>query len=273
MNIAEIWDKQKALNSELDNMNPHDPKRAQEILDELDKLEKEEDKALKKEAEKAVKRLKKQHEAFCKRNYKEGSEPYYLLKWFVESGRPYIFTDDVQYGDWEKDVPEKWLKAATKDKNKALKKYFDVMGQIEELFNKVCYLQSSYDGHFPDHRLTVQFENTLITMRLIEGQGSDFQIWKADEARLQEEEDVPKIILSYEELLKISKLGLYDQTLWYKDFLKDWYEKEKKSNPKKVPKEFNETLVMWILGTSCAGKGFIRALNETNFKEQVESWT
>ena len=274
MNIAEIWDKQKALNEELDNMpSPQDQVRVAKILQELDELEKLEDEAIKVMAEETAERLAKEHEEFCKRDYGPNSDPYYLLKWFLNNDSlNCIYTDDAQYGDWKKFVPEKWIEEL-KDKNEILTKYFEVMGQLEEVFNKVCNFQTSCPGHFPDHRLKIIFEDSSITMRLIEGQGSDFQIWKSKELDDAENSDHPPyILLSWENLLYLSKLNSFKQALWYKDFIKKWYEETKSITPDSLPKDFNEDLVLWRLGAACAGAGFVKALNALNFREEVENW-
>lgn len=267
MNIAEIWEKQKQLDEELDSGKCTE-ERTQEILKEMDKLEEIEKKAIERESKKIAKRLEKRHEAFCKRDYGPKSEPYYLLKWFANSNLDIICTDDIQYGDWEKEVPEEWVKKAKKSGNvkKALEKYFKVTGYIEELFNNLTGFQVPCDGHFPDHRLTILFEGKLLTLRLIEGQGSDFQIWKADAERIRDS-NTAEIVLDYEDVLHLSKLNWYAQSLWYKDYLKKWYEGQNKKEP------FNESLVLWILGVACAGKGFIRALNTINFEEEMRMWS
>ena len=110
--------------------------------------------------------------------------PYWIMEYCARMQKigkltDSLNTDDFEYGDWQKILPEEWLDEARKagDINKALKKYFDVMGGLERLFWRLCNFHIDVTRIFSEQILHLRIRTgDVIEMHYISGQGSDFWI-------------------------------------------------------------------------------------------------
>lgn len=184
--------------------------------------------------------------------------PYWIMEYCArmqKSGKlsGALFTDDFQYGEWRKILPEEWIDDAIKagDINKALEKYFDVMGDLEHLFSCLCYFHIDATEAFPEQILYLRIRTgDVIEMHYIVGQGSEFLITLAENT-----ENLP-LIIDWDEALKLSTLSSFDQAKWYYNDMFNKADKEQKAFL-----EENKDKIFFLLGLSVIRYGFVDRIN------------
>jgi len=184
--------------------------------------------------------------------------PYWIMEYCArmqKSGKLpcALFTDDFQYGEWGKILPEEWIDEAIKagDINKALEKYFDVMGDLEHLFSCLCYFHIDVSKTLPEQILYLRIRTgDVIEMHYIVGQGSEFLITLAENS-----ENLP-LVIDWDEALKLSTLSSFDQAKWYYN---DMFNKADKKQ--KAFLEENKDKIFYLLGLSVIRYGFVDRIN------------
>ena len=184
--------------------------------------------------------------------------PYWIMEYCArmqKSGKLScaLFTDDFQYGEWRKILPEEWIDEAIKagDINKALEKYFDVMGDLEHLFSCLCYFHIDATESFPEQILYLRIRTgDVIEMHYIVGQGSEFLITLTENT-----ENLP-LIIDWNEALKLSTLSSFDQAKWYYNDMFNKADKEQKAFL-----EENKDKIFFLLGLSVIRYGFVDRIN------------
>lgn len=184
--------------------------------------------------------------------------PYWIMEYCArmqKSGKLScaLFTDDFQYGEWRKILPEEWIDEAIKtgDINKALEKYFDVMGDLEHLFSCLCYFHIDATETFPEQILYLRIRTgDVIEMHYIVGLGSEFLITLAENT-----ENLP-LIIDWDEALKLSTLSSFGQAKWYYNDMFNKADKEQKAFL-----EENKDKIYFLLGLSVIRYGFVDRIN------------
>ena len=184
--------------------------------------------------------------------------PYWIMEYCArmqKSGKLpcALFTDDFQYGEWGKILPEEWIDEAIKagDINKALEKYFDVMGDLEHLFSCLCYFHIDVSKTLPEQILYLRIRTgDVIEMHYIVGQGSEFLITLAENT-----ENLP-LIIDWDEALKLSTLSSFGQAKWYYNDMFNKADKEQKAFL-----EENKDKIFFLLGISVILYGFVDRIN------------
>lgn len=180
--------------------------------------------------------------------------PYWIMEYCArmqKSGKltcP-LYTDDFQYGEWQMRLPEEWIDEAKKagDVNKALEKYFDVMGDLEHLFTDLCYFHIDDTKTFPEQILYLRIRTgDIIEMHYIVGQGSEFLITLAENT-----EDLP-LIIDWDEAVKLSTLSSFDQAKWYYNDMHNKADMEQK-----FFLDENKDKIFFLLGLSLIHYGFV----------------
>lgn len=193
--------------------------------------------------------------------------PYWIMEYCArmqKSGKLpcALFTDDFQYGEWGKILPEEWIDEAIKagDINKALEKYFDVMGDLEHLFSCLCYFHIDVSKTLPEQILYLRIRTgDVIEMHYIVGQGSEFLITLAENS-----ENLP-LVIDWDEAVKLSKLTTLDQARWY---FNDMYSRADKNQ--KAFLEENKDKIFFFLGVSVIRYGFVQRINLNNLYESLK---
>ena len=123
-----------------------------------------------------------------------------------------LYTDDFQYGEWQKRLPKEWIDEAKKagDVNKALEKYFNVMGDLEHLFSELSYFHIDVSKTLPEQVLYLRIRTgDVIEMHYLVGQGSEFYI------TLTEEVNNLPFIIDWNDAVNLTKLTTFEQANWY----------------------------------------------------------
>lgn len=190
--------------------------------------------------------------------------PYWIMEYCAKKQKSgkltcALYTDDFQYSDWQKILPPEWIDDAIKngDVNMALEKYFNVMGDLEQLFSDLCYFHIDNSGTFPEQILYIRLKTgDVIEMHYLVGQGSEFYITLTDETN-----NLP-LIIDLDDAIKLTKLTTFEQAEWY-------YEKMlSNANPKQ--KDFlldNKEKVFFLLGLSVIRYGFVERINLNKLEE------
>lgn len=259
MNYFEEMDKIdaeiKAVNEEFNNNT--DKTKYQYYMDKLEELEKKRDKIGEDFANEAMKEKEQKEKEYREKNF--DGEPLELIKFCIEKNIC-LRTDDFGYGEWQKEVPQRYLNEARAagDEKLALKKYYDVMGDLEELFMHLAYFQEDISGYFPEQILRIKVEDTVIEMNYIVGQGSDFSIRPV---KVKEED----FVFDWKDAFEVSKMKTFDQAMWY-------YENALVDAIAELPiemiKDDINRKIFFLLGTAATGRfGFVQRLNPENIKK------
>ena len=143
--------------------------------------------------------------------------PYWIMEYCAKKQKSgkltcALYTDDFQYSDWQKILPPEWIDDAiiNGDVNMALEKYFNIMGDLEQLFSDLCYFHIDNSGTFPEQILYIRLKTgDVIEMHYLIGQGSEFYITLTDEIN-----NLP-LIIDWDDAVKLSKLTTFEQAKWY----------------------------------------------------------
>lgn len=231
---------------------------------ELERLEKLEEEALQWNADQIAEKVAKKEEKFMNTDFGKDSEPYKLLKWLEycadNDKNTYLNTDDFGYGErWKEEIPDWYLKEANGDEHKALEKYFDVMHELEEIFNHLSYFTEDISNHFPEQRLIIRLGKYRYDFDYIIGQGSDFSISVVEKCKPELYEENPiKFVLDYNTAVELSKLSAYKQAEYYAEHM---------LRSKVTPENYGK--VMFRLGQATTKVGFPNYLNKDNFDEEI----
>lgn len=180
--------------------------------------------------------------------FDEGTDEYYLMNCVVTGQFGRFYTDDIQYGEWQKEIPDNW----------DLNRYFKAMGNLEEMFMHLSAFQTDVSDYFPEQRLIIQWPTGVyIAMRYVTGQGSDFSIW------LPSSKEIPVInfSLSWENAKKLCKMSDYEKVKWY---IKELEKGENLSN-----EELN--MLYFTLGKYNRGRSFYDVVNKKNIREVLSN--
>ena len=267
-NFFEIGDAKSVIEDMICNFGEtktdEDSKKLAWLHTELERLKKLEEEALEWSADQIAEKVAKKEEKFMNFDFGKNSEPYKLLKWLeycADNDRnTYLNTDDFGYGEhWKEEIPDWYLKEANGDEHKALEKYFDVMHELEELFNHLGYFTEDISDHFPEQRLIIRLGKYRYDFDFIVGQGSDFSISVVEKCKPEFYEENPiKFVLDYNTAVVLSKLSACKQAEYYaKHMLRG----------KVTPENYGR--VMFSLGQATAKVGFPDYLNKDNFDEKI----
>ena len=143
--------------------------------------------------------------------------PYWIMEYCTKNQKSgkltcALYTDDFQYSDWQKILPQEWIDDAIKngDVNMALEKYFNVMGDLELLFSELCYFHIDNSGSFPEQILYIRLKTEdVIEMHYLVGQGSEFYITLTEEVN-----NLPFIIDWNDAVHGYHKKCKYDWFIW-----------------------------------------------------------
>ena len=264
--LSEIMDEIDETNKEFDNNK--DPSKNQYYIDKLEALEKEEDEASKKWAEEVMKSHEEKERLFKEKDFKDSLflAEFYADKISKGEIKSPVWTDDFAYGDWKNEIPKEWLDEAIKegDEKKALKRFYDIMGDLEDLFNHLCYFQEDVSNRFPTQILYVRLPSDIvIKLTYVVGQGSDFSIDVS-------EDSYKPFIFEWEEAIKVSKMKMFEQAKWYfENALVDAIAEL----PIEMIKDDINQKIFFLLGTAATGRlGFVQRLNSANIKEILEKY-
>ena len=267
-NFFEIGDAKSVIEDMICNFGEtktsEDSKKLAWLHTELERLKKLEEEALEWSADRIAEKVSKKEEKFMNSDFGKNSEPYKLLKWLeycADNDRnTYLNTDDFGYGEhWKEEIPDWYLKEANGDKHKALEKYFDVMHELEELFNHLGYFTEDISDHFPEQRLIIRLGKYRYDFDFIVGQGSDFSISVVEKCKPELYEKNPiKFVLDYNTAVELSKLSAYEQAEYYVEHM---------LRGKVTPENYGR--VMFRLGQATAKVGFPDYLNKDNFDEKI----
>lgn len=180
--------------------------------------------------------------------FDEGTDEYYLMNCVATGQFGRFYTDDIQYGEWQKEIPDNW----------DLNRYFKAMGNLEEMFMHLSAFQTDVSDYFPEQRLIVQWPTGVyIAMRYVTGQGSDFSIW------LPSSKEIPVINFSpsWENAKKLCKMSDYEKAKWY---IKELEKGENLSN-----EELN--MLYFTLGKYNRGRSFYDVVNKKNIREVLSN--
>ena len=193
--------------------------------------------------------------------------PYWIIEYCARMQKigkltDSLNTDDFEYGDWQKILPEEWLDEARKagDINKALKKYFDVMGGLERLFWRLCNFHIDVTRTFSEQILHLRIRTgDVIEMHYISGQGSDFWITLAKNT-----ENLP-LIIDWDEAIRLSKMKRFYQARWYFNDMYSRADKEQKTFLEK-----NKDKIFFLLGLVGSWHSFVERINLNNLYESLK---
>lgn len=193
--------------------------------------------------------------------------PYWIMEYCARMQKigkltDSLYTDDFEYGDWQKILPEEWLDEARKagDINKALKKYFDVMGGLERLFWRLCNFHVDVTRTFSEQILYLRIRTgDVIEMHYISGQGSDFWITLAKNT-----ENLP-LIIDWDEAVRLSKMKRFYQARWYFNDMYSRADKEQKTFLEK-----NKDKIFFLLGLAGSWHSFVERINLNNLYESLK---
>ena len=108
--------------------------------------------------------------------------PYWIMEYCAKNQKSgkltcALYTDDFQYSDWQKILPPEWIDDAIKngDVNMALEKYFNVMGDLEQLFSDLCYFHIDNSGTFPEQILYIRLKTGDVMNKEIKEIYKDFR--------------------------------------------------------------------------------------------------
>ena len=267
-NFFEIGDAKSVIEDMICNFGEtktdEDSKKLAWLHIELERLKKLEEEALEWSADQIAEKVAKKEEKFMNSNFGKDSEPYKLLKWLeycADNDRnTYLNTDDFGYGEhWKEEIPDWYLKEANGDEHKALEKYFDVMHELEELFNHLGYFTEDISDHFPEQRLIIRLGKYRYDFDFIVGQGSDFAISVVEKCKPELYEKNPiKFVLDYNTAVELSKLSAYEQAKYYAEHM---------LRGKVTPENYGR--VMFRLGQATAKVGFPDYLDKDNFDKKI----
>lgn len=278
----EIKKEIEEVEKEIDGCGHLDAIKREKLLEKLDKLEKEYKAALEEMVERYAQEMKKRDEEYGKIDFND--LPLFLMNYCrsnIWNGKLTVAlrTDDFGYGKWEEEVPKEWLDEAiaSGDKKKALDKYFDVMGKLEELFSRLCYFSTDVSDYFPEQKIYIKLPedeeiqksidesdlpcecSNIICMDYVVGQGSDFSIDLVDIDQWKKLLVEKQFFFEWEDAVKVSKMSGFEQAQWY-------CQKLLESEAAETIKE-NKDKVFFILGQASAKSGFTDKLNLRNYKE------
>ena len=267
-NFFEIGDAKSVIEDMICNFGEtktdEDSKKLAWLHTELERLRKLEEEALEWSADQIAEKVAKKEEKFMNSDFGKDSEPYKLLKWLeycADNDRnTCLNTDDFGYGEhWKEEIPDWYLKEANSDEHKALEKYFDVMHELEELFNHLGYFTEDISDHFPEQRLIIRLGKYRYDFDFIVGQGSDFSISVVEKCKPEFYEKNPiKFVLDYNTAVGLSKLSACEQAEYYVEHM---------LRGKVTPENYGR--VMFSLGQATAKVGFPDYLNKDNFDEKI----
>ena len=267
-NFFEIGDAKSMIEDMICNFGEtktdEDSKKLAWLHTELERLKKLEEEALEWSADQIAEKVAKKEEKFMNSDFSKNSEPYKLLKWLeycADNDRnTYLNTDDFGYGEhWKEEIPDWYLKEANGDEHKALEKYFDVMHELEELFNHLGYFTEDISEHFPEQRLIIRLGKYRYDFDFIVGQGSDFSISVVEKCKPELYEKNPiKFVLDYNTAVELSKLSACEQAEYYAEHM---------LHGKITPENYGR--VMFSLGQATAKVGFPDYLNKDNFDKKI----
>lgn len=220
----------------------------QEYWEKVEALEKEKDDIYKQMAEEAFKQMQLRDEKFRALTFDEGTDEYYLMHCIATGAFGRFYTDDIGYGDWQKEVPEGWN----------LDRYFNAMNNLEELFMHLTPFQKDISDYFPEQQLIIQWPTGVyVAMRYVTGQGSDFSIWLPT----SKEMPIIEFALSWEDAKKLCKISAYEKAKWY---VKELEKEEVLSN-----EELN--MLYFKLGSNINGRPFYEIINKKNIRKVLSN--
>jgi len=218
----EICNELEKINKEYDNNT--DFSKVEYYRKKIDELEKEKNAALDLLNQDILRKAEEKEEKFKKIDFSK--EPYFLMNYCRDAiwyGKiDYLNTDDISYGNLEKIIPTDW----------SLEKYFEVMQELEELFNHLSNFQIDTSDYFPEQKLYIRLPvdeqiekdcgefdlccrcSNIIEMRYIIGQGSDFSI-----GLIASEKEFEEFTLDWKDAVKLSKMNSFEQAKWYVNYL------------------------------------------------------
>lgn len=219
-----------------------------EYSEKVEALEKEKDDIYKQMAEETFKQMQAKEERFKALTFAEDTDEYYLMKCIATGSFGCFYTDDIGYGDWQKEVPDGW----------DLDRYFNAMNNLEELFMHLTPFQKDISGYFPEQQLIIQWPTGVyIGMRFIVGQGSDFSIWLPT----SKEMPIIEFALSWEDAKRLCKISSYEKAKWY---IKELEKEEVFSN-----EELN--MLYFKLGSNIGGRSFYEIINKKNARKVLSN--
>ena len=127
----------------------------------------------------------------------ENSDVEHLLQCIESKQFESFWTSDLEYSDWKNLIPSGWT----------LDRYYLAMNDLHDIFDNVSSFQINCSEHFPSYSLFIKYNETILDLNLIIGQGSDFSIIIA-------QTDV-STYLEWLDVLKLCKLSRYQQAVWY----------------------------------------------------------
>lgn len=127
----------------------------------------------------------------------ENSDTEYLLQCIATNKFECFWTSDLEYLDWKNLIPKGWT----------LDRYYLAMNDLHDIFNNVSSFQINCSDHFPSYSLFIKYNEVILDLNLIIGQGSDFSIIIA-------QTDV-STYLEWTDVLKLCKMSRYQQAVWY----------------------------------------------------------
>ena len=180
--------------------------------------------------------------------------PYWIMEYCASMKKTgklncALYKDDFQYGEWQKRLPKEWIDEAKKagDVNKALEKYFNVMGDLEHLFSELSYFHIDVSKTLPEQVLYLRIRTgDVIEMHYIVGQGGEFLITLAENT-----EDLP-LIIDWDEAVRLASLSLFDKAKWYYNDMHN-----KADTEQKTFLEENKDKIFFLLGLSLIHYGFV----------------
>ena len=192
--------------------------------------------------------------------------PYWIMEYCAKMQKSgqltmALFTDDFQYSEWQKILPKEWIEEATKegDVSNALDKYFNVMGDLEQLFATLCYFHIDISDKLPEQILYIRIKTgDIIEMHYIVGQGSEFYI------TLTEDTTKLPLVIDWEDAIELIKMTTFDQAKWY------YEEMYSKADTKQ--KSFlltNKDKIFFLLGLSVIRYGFVERINLNKLEESL----
>lgn len=135
-------------------------------------------------------------EEFQAKDFKD-SDAEYLLQCIATLKFDCFWTSDLEHLDWKNLIPEGWT----------LDRYYLAMNDLQDIFDHVSSFQIDCSDYFPSQSLFVKYNETVLDLNFIVGQGSDFSICVAQTDVLT--------YLEWLDVLKLCKMSSYQQAVWY----------------------------------------------------------
>lgn len=202
---------------------------------------------IKRAAEDYFKQLQVKDVQFKDLTFDEDTDEYYLMNCIATGAFGHFYTDDIQYSEWQNEIPDNW----------DLNRYFKAMKNLEEMFIHLSTFQTDVSDYFPEQRLIIQWPTGVyIAMRYVTGQGSDFSI-------LPSSKEIPVIdfFLSWEDAKKLCKISAYEKAKWYIEELK----KDETFSDEELD------ILYFKLGRCSASNSFYEIVNKKNIRKVLSN--